>query len=63
MTVQDVRDWFIMGCITAFSSALLAWVFVHPDTAGFAAVCGALPAMVGLYHWFTLRDSKTPDAG
>jgi hypothetical protein len=60
---QDFRDWFIMAFITVVSTAMLVYVFIHPDPEAFAAACGGLPAMIGFYHWFVLKDDKTPDVG
>jgi hypothetical protein len=59
---QDIRDWFIMASITAFSTSMMTYVFQHPGPAEFAAACTALPAMIGLYHWSNVRDDKEPDA-
>lgn len=62
MNNADFRDWYIMVCITAFSGAATAYVFMHPSEASFVTACGTLTALVGLYHWFVIKDSKTPDA-
>jgi hypothetical protein len=62
VTKQDCRDWFIMGALTAFGSSIIVYVFKYPDPVSFTAACGALPLMLGLYHWFVVRDDKFPDA-
>lgn len=62
MTQQDVRDWYIMGHISAFAIAVLVYVYQHPSDGAFASACAAVGTLVGLYHWFTLKDSKEPDA-
>ena len=59
--MSDVRDWFIMIAVAAATGALILLAFKHPDAAIVVAVCGAVPVMLGLYHWFTLRDDKQKD--
>jgi hypothetical protein len=51
-----------MGALTAFGSSIIVYVFKYPDPVSFTAACGALPLMLGLYHWFVVRDDKFPDA-
>lgn len=55
-------DWYIAGHVGFAVVALIVLAFLHPDPAIVGAVCVALPTILGLYHWFTLRDSKTKDA-
>ena len=55
-------DWYIACHVSIAVLALLALAFVHPDPVIVGAVCGAVPAILGLYHWFTIRDAKTKDA-
>jgi hypothetical protein len=52
-------DWLIATNVTASLAALLTLVFKHPEAAD--AVCAAVPAILGFYHWFTMRDDKSPD--
>jgi hypothetical protein len=55
-------DWFILLHVGGALWALIGLAYLHPDPIIVGAVCGAVPAILGLYHWFTVRDSKTPDA-
>jgi uncharacterized MnhB-related membrane protein len=59
--VNDTKDWFIMIAVAGAVAALIALAFKHTDTAVAIAVCGAVPTMLGLYHWFAIRDDKTKD--
>jgi hypothetical protein len=59
---QDWRDWYIMIHISIFGLGLLAYVFKNPSVAAFGTMCGTLTTVIGMYHWFTIRDDKTPDA-
>jgi hypothetical protein len=59
---MDFRDWYIAAHVGIAELALLALAFLHPDPVIVGAVCGAIPAILGLYHWFVVRDSKIPDA-
>jgi hypothetical protein len=58
----DTRDWIIIVNLEVAVLALLALAFKHPDPLIVGAVCGAVPTILGLYHWFTLKDSKEQDA-
>jgi hypothetical protein len=55
-------DWYIALHVGIAELALLTLAFMHPQPEIVGAVCVALPAILGLYHWFTIRDAKTPDA-
>lgn len=55
-------DWFIMAHVGGALWWLLALAWKHPDPVIVGAVCGAVPTILGLYHWFTQRDDKIPDA-
>ena len=55
-------DWFILLHVGGALWALIALAFLHPDPVIVGAVCAAVPAILGLYHMFIVRDSKTPDA-
>jgi hypothetical protein len=55
-------DWYIAAHVGLAELALLTLAFMHPDPTIVGAICMAIPAILGLYHWFTLRDAKTPDA-
>ena len=54
-------DWFILVHVNAALTALIVLAFKHPDPVIATAVCGAVPTILGLYHWFAMRDDKTPD--
>ena len=62
MTKQDVRDWFIVGAITAVIVTLWWYLFKHPDVSEFATGCAASVSILGLYHWFVIYDDKKQDA-
>ncbi len=62
MNKRDVRDWVIMVNLEVAVLAFLVLVFKHPDPVIVGAVCTAVPAILGLYHWFTVRDDKERDA-
>ena len=59
---QDIRDWYIMLHISSFAIATMMFVYTHPSEGNFASMCASIASILGLYHWFTLRDSKEPDA-
>lgn len=63
MNGKDWRDWYIMVHISIFGLGVLAYAFVNPNPTVFATSCGTLTTVIGMYHWFTIRDDKTPDAG
>lgn len=54
-------DWYIAAHVGGSVAALLTLAFVHPDPAIVGAVCAAVPTILGLYHWFTVKDDKTAD--
>jgi hypothetical protein len=55
-------DWYIAAHVGIAELALLTLAFLHPDPGIVAAVCAAVPTILGLYHWFVLRDAKQQDA-
>lgn len=58
----DRGDWFVLLHANAAGIAATTFLFLHPDPINFATwgtFCGVL---FSLYHWFLIRDSKTPDA-
>jgi len=59
---MDVRDWFILLHVGGALWALIALAFKHPDPVVVGAVCTAVPAILGCYHWFVLKDTKEQDA-
>jgi uncharacterized membrane protein YccC len=62
MSKQDLRDWYIIVHISLFAGAVMAYAFKFPSPAVFATACGTLTTVIGMYHWFTQRDDKVPDA-
>ena len=60
--MNDTRDWFIMVAVALATGALICLAFKHAGEAVAIAVCGAVPTMLGLYHWFVIRDDKEKDA-
>jgi hypothetical protein len=59
----DFRDWFILLHVNAVCDAIVWLMFKFHTDLIVGAGCAALPTILGLYHWFVLRDSKTADAG
>jgi hypothetical protein len=55
-------DWFILFNVGGAVWALIVLAFKHPDPVVVGAVCTAVPVILGLYHMFTIRDAKQPDA-
>lgn len=51
-----------MALVSGSDIALLTLAFLHPDPSLVAAVCAAVPTMLGLFHWFIIRDDKIKDA-
>jgi len=62
VTVQDSRDWFIIGAITAVIATLWLYLFKHPDISSFVTGCTTSVSILGLYHWFVIYDDKKQDA-
>jgi hypothetical protein len=62
MARQELKDWVIMFHVGLAVNALLVLAFMKPDPAIVAAVCTAVPTILGLYHWFCQRDDKIKDA-
>lgn len=62
MSKQDWRDWYIMIHVSAFGASIMAYTFLYHSPAVFCTACGALTTVLGMYHWFTQRDDKIPDA-
>lgn len=62
MQLNDNRDWFIMGTISAAWTAATVYMFVHPSPATFCAWCGLCATMTGAYHYLNVRDQKEADA-
>jgi hypothetical protein len=61
MARQELKDWVIMFHVGLAVDALICLAYLHPDGAIVAAVCAAVPTILGLYHWFTQRDDKIKD--
>jgi hypothetical protein len=59
---RDIRDWVIMVNLEVAVLAFIVLCFKHPDPVIVGAVCTAVPTILGLYHWFTVRDDKERDA-
>lgn len=59
---MDVRDWFILGCISFVGVAGTVYLFVHPSATNFATYSGLQVTLMGAYHWMVIRDSKEQDA-
>lgn len=60
--MSDFRDYFILVHANAAGIATGVYTFTHADIATFATWCALLTTLIGAYHWFVLKDSKTPDA-
>ena len=58
----ELRDWLVMGFVTAGWLVSTAFLWVHPSEANFGVWAGLAGTMTGAYHWLVLLDSKRPDA-
>lgn len=61
MNKQDYRDWYVIIHISAFASAVMTYAFKYPSPAVFATACGTLTTVIGMYHWFVIKDDKEKD--
>ena len=59
----DMRDVIILLRVDALLTAGTIYLFKHADPIVFGAWATFATTLAGFYHWFVLRDSKTPDAG
>lgn len=62
MNAKDLRDWYIMVHVSLFGFAVVGYAYLNPSPVVYATTCGTLTTILGMYHWFTIRDDKTPDA-
>lgn len=63
MAKQGLKDWVIMFHVgLAVDTILYLMVQYHDSAVVIGSGTGALPLILGLYHWFTQRDDKIPDA-
>lgn len=53
---MNLRDVYIMLHLSAFGIAITTYMFMHPDSAVFATGCAALTTILGMYHWFTIKE-------
>jgi hypothetical protein len=58
----NARDWYIMVHVSLFGFAIIGYAYKNPSPGVFATACATLTTVIGMYHWFTIRDDKTPDA-
>lgn len=61
MNRQDWRDWYIVIHLSLFAASVMTYAFLHPAAAVFATACTTLTTVLGMYHWFTIKDDKVPD--
>lgn len=63
MARQELKDWVIMLHVGLAVNTILYLMLKYPEN---AIVVGsgmtAVPAILGIYHWFTQRDDKIKDA-
>jgi hypothetical protein len=59
---MDIRDWFVLGCISFVGLAATVFLFVHPSPTNFATFAGLQVTLMSAYHWMVVRDSKEKDA-
>jgi hypothetical protein len=60
---RDLKDWVIMLHVgLAVDTILYLIVRYHDNAALVVAALPTLPAILGLYHMFSVRDDKIPDA-
>jgi hypothetical protein len=58
----DLRDWFVIVCLTMLVFAATVYLFLHPSDVNFGTWGAILGTGLGGYHWLVLWDSKRPDA-
>lgn len=59
---MEVRDWFVLGCISFVGLAATLFLFKYPSATNFATFAGLQVTLMGAYHWMVIRDSKQKDA-
>jgi len=62
MTVQDARDWVVMGIVTAIIAAATRFLFTHAVPMNFCTWAGVVTTVCGIYHFLIVSDDKRPDA-
>jgi uncharacterized membrane protein len=63
MARQELKDWVIMFHVGLAVEALLVLCFLYPTNGILVgAAIGAIPTILGVFHWFTQRDDKIKDA-
>jgi hypothetical protein len=55
-------DWWLLAHVDAILVAGTIYTFKYHDPLVFGAWATFATTLATFYHWFTLRDSKTPDA-
>lgn len=59
---MDVRDYITMTIFTLAFVAATVYLFVYHSIEVFAAWCGLVGTMGGIYHYLCIRDDKIKDA-
>jgi hypothetical protein len=54
-------DAFVIFVITAALTAATVYIYLHASDTNFAAWCGLVATVGGIYHWLTVYDDKRPD--
>jgi hypothetical protein len=63
MARQELKDWVIMFHVGLAVDSMIVLCFLYPTNAVLVGACiGAIPTILGLYHWFCQRDDKIKDA-
>ncbi len=58
----QLRDWLVMGFVTAAWIVSTVFLCMHPTGTNFATWSALAATMTGAYHWLVLLDTKRPDA-
>jgi hypothetical protein len=59
---MDLRDWWILAHVDAVLITGTIYLFQHADPVVFGAWATFATTLATFYHWFVLKDAKTPDA-
>jgi hypothetical protein len=55
------RDWFVVVMLAGMGIASTAFLFLERTPANFITWASVHSVMVGVYHWFVIRDQKEAD--
>lgn len=62
MSGWDLDDWIIMALVVLIMLAGTVYLFLHPAAAVFAAWCGLVTTVTGVFHFMRVKDDKEKDS-